>query len=233
MRWFAQVHLANWSLAWTTPSPGPGRRETVVPDSPWNPTLPLSISSRRASPLGWRASEAGAVPIEMKMRCQNSNCEPWWQSPRQGTHAPSLGREVSSSAWLCHLQCDLSKSPGHSILSSEMRIIVATLWMLCAVRSHFSCVRLSATLWTIAHQAPLTTGFSRQEYWSGLPCPSPVDLPNPGIEIASLISPALAGWLFTTSTTWETLWMLHEYPINHFYQILSTCEMLATVNKKF
>ena len=44
-----------------------------------------------------------------------------------------------------------------------------------------SCVQLFATLWSIAHQAPLSMGFSRQEYWSGLPFPSPRDLPNPGI----------------------------------------------------
>ena len=43
-----------------------------------------------------------------------------------------------------------------------------------------SQVRLSATPWTVAHQAPLSTGFSRQEYWSGLPCPPPGDLPDPG-----------------------------------------------------
>ena len=43
-------------------------------------------------------------------------------------------------------------------------------------------VRLFATLWTVAHQAPLSMGFSRQEYWSGLPFPSPGDLPDPGIE---------------------------------------------------
>ena len=45
-----------------------------------------------------------------------------------------------------------------------------------------SCVQLFATLWTVAHQAPPSMGFSRQEYWSGLPFPSPGDLPNPGIE---------------------------------------------------
>ena len=45
-----------------------------------------------------------------------------------------------------------------------------------------SRVRLFANLWTVAHQAPLSLGFSRQEYWSGLPFPSPGDLPNPGIE---------------------------------------------------
>ena len=52
-------------------------------------------------------------------------------------------------------------------------------------------------------QTPLSMGFSRQEYWSGLPCPPPGDLPDPGIELASLASPVLTGGFFTTSTTWE------------------------------
>ena len=51
--------------------------------------------------------------------------------------------------------------------------------------SHFSCVSLFATPWTVAHQAPLSMGFSRQEYWSGVPFPSPGDLPDPGIEPGS------------------------------------------------
>ena len=65
--------------------------------------------------------------------------------------------------------------------------------------SHFSHVRFLLTWWTVAHQAPL----SKQEYWSGLPCPPPGDLPNPGIESMSLMSPALAGGFLTTSATWE------------------------------
>ena len=69
--------------------------------------------------------------------------------------------------------------------------------------SRFSRVGLFVTPWTIAHQAPLSMGFSRQEYWSGLPGPSPGDLPDPGIEPTSLVSPALAGGFFTTSTTWK------------------------------
>ena len=60
-----------------------------------------------------------------------------------------------------------------------------------------SCVRLSVTLWTVACQAPLSVGFSRQEYWSGLPFPPSGDLPDPGIKPASLVSPALAGGFFT------------------------------------
>ena len=48
-----------------------------------------------------------------------------------------------------------------------------------------SCIRLFATPWTVAYQAPPSMGFSRQEYWSGLPFPSPGDLPDPGIEPGS------------------------------------------------
>ena len=60
-----------------------------------------------------------------------------------------------------------------------------------------SCPTL-CDLWTVADQSPLSMGFSRQEYWSGLPFPSPGDLPDPGIELVSLASPALAGGFFTT-----------------------------------
>ena len=59
--------------------------------------------------------------------------------------------------------------------------------MLCCVLSSLSLVRLFATPWVIACQAPLSIGFSRQEYWSGLPCPLPGDLPNPGIKPRSPI----------------------------------------------
>ena len=55
------------------------------------------------------------------------------------------------------------------------------MYMKVKVKS-LSCVRHFATLWTVAHQAPPSMGFSRQEYWSGLPFPSPGDLPDPGIE---------------------------------------------------
>ena len=60
---------------------------------------------------------------------------------------------------------------------------------------------LTVTPWTAVHQAPLSIGSSRQEYWTGLPHPPPGDLPDPGIKPASLMSPALAGRFFTTSTT--------------------------------
>ena len=59
--------------------------------------------------------------------------------------------------------------------------------------------------WTVAHQAPPSMELSRQEYWSGLACPFPGNLPDPGIEPVSLMSPALAGVFFTTATTSEAL----------------------------
>ena len=70
------------------------------------------------------------------------------------------------------------------------------------VLCHFSHVGLFATAWnTVAHQAPLSMGFSRQEYWSGLVFPSPGGLPDPGIEPETLIPPVLAVWFFITSAT--------------------------------
>ena len=64
-------------------------------------------------------------------------------------------------------------------------------------------IQLFKTLRTVACQAPQFMGFSRYEYWSGLPCPLPGDLPNPGIEPMSVMPLALAGRFFTTNTIWE------------------------------
>ena len=69
--------------------------------------------------------------------------------------------------------------------------------------NRFSHVQLFATLRTVNRQAPLSMGFFRQEYWSGLPCPPPGDHPDSGIEPMSLVSPALPGGFSITSATWE------------------------------
>ena len=75
------------------------------------------------------------------------------------------------------------------------------IFLCVCVLSCFSRVQLFATLWAVALLAPLSMGFSRQEYWSGLPCPPPGDLPNPGTKPASLMSPAVAIRFFATSAT--------------------------------
>ena len=72
----------------------------------------------------------------------------------------------------------------------------------CVV-SHLSRIWLFTTLWTGAHQVPLSMEFPRQGYWSELPCLPPRDLTHPGIEPPSVMSPALSGRFFTTSAKWE------------------------------
>ena len=69
--------------------------------------------------------------------------------------------------------------------------------------SWFSSVPLFVILWTVTHQAPLSMGISRQEYWSELPCPPSGGLPDSDIEPVSLLSPALVSSFFTTYATWE------------------------------
>ena len=81
-----------------------------------------------------------------------------------------------------------------------------------------SHVQLFVTPWTIAHQAPLSMGFPRQEYWRGLPFPSPGDLPNPGSEPSS---PALSGGFFTTEPSGKPhvyMWIHICTHILHIYE---------------
>ena len=90
-------------------------------------------------------------------------------------------------------------------LESGMVVVETGVCVCVCVLSCFSRVHLFETPRTVALQAPLSMGFSWQEYWCGLPCPFPGDFPNPGIKPMSLMSPALAGRFFTTSTAWKAL----------------------------
>ena len=94
-----------------------------------------------------------------------------------------------------------------------------SIWIHVWVLSHFSHDQIFVTLWTVSHQAPLSMGFPRQEYWSGLPFPSPGDLLNPGIKLVSLASPTLAGRFFTNCATWEAL-------------LTNCCSLIFCRNKK-
>ena len=88
-------------------------------------------------------------------------------------------------------------------------------WPCCIyLVSCFSCVQLCATLWTVAFQAPLCMGFSRQEYWTGLPCPSPGDLPNTRIELRS---PTL--WADSLPKYWDILYTEINFTINNTFYV--------------
>ena len=93
------------------------------------------------------------------------------------------------------------------------------------VLSHFSCVQHFATPWTAAHQAPLSMGFSRQEYWSGLPCPPPGDLSDPGIEPVSLTSPSLAGGSSPLAPPGKPTWRGTEAK---YQQLVPTCRHVGS-----
>ena len=77
-----------------------------------------------------------------------------------------------------------------------LSVYVCVCVCVCAL-SHFSHVQRFAMLWTVPRQAPLSMRFSKQKYWCGLPYPPPADLPSPGVEPVSLISPALTGRFLT------------------------------------
>ena len=131
------------------------------------------------------------LTLQLKMRegSQGSSTS-GFLPPSEGRSGVMLGTGQALLALPWHLLCQ--RSPTY----------VPHCYNAC-ILSRFSRVCLCETLWTVARQAPLPMGFSRQEYWSGLPCPPLGDLSHPGIEPVSLTSLALAGGFFTTSTTWE------------------------------
>ena len=102
-------------------------------------------------------------------------------------------------ASLCISQLQIQWHHIDTLKLAIVRIFVSCAYLL----SPFSRIWLLATQWTVAHQASLSMGFSKQEYWSGLLHHPPGDLPDPGIESTSFTSPALARGFFATSTTWE------------------------------
>ena len=87
------------------------------------------------------------------------------------------------------MDCSLPGSSIHGIFQARVLEWGAIAFSL----SCYNGVQFFATLWTVAWQVPLSMGFSKQEYWSGLPCPPPEDLPHPGMEPVALTSPAFAG----------------------------------------
>ena len=105
-----------------------------------------------------------------------------------GSKDPGWGESAGQAAKLCwHLATESRGSLPITAKSNSCML------------SHAGVSHSFVTLCTVAHQALLSTELSRQEYWNGLPFPPPRDLPNPGMEPASLVSPALAGGFFTTS----------------------------------
>ena len=98
--------------------------------------------------------------------------------------APCSNNQSYGTIWLFKLciSITLAKTKLKRLMNIYFPLIIFPSNHIAPVVQSPSCVRLFSTSWTVAHQAPLPMGFSRQEYWSGLPCPPPGDLPNPGME---------------------------------------------------
>ena len=85
-----------------------------------------------------------------------------------------------------------------TVTLGKKKSIYSPHWLICMFVQLLSHIQLFATPWIVAHQDPLSMEFSRHERWSGLPFPTPGDLPDPETKPASLVSPALASGFFTT-----------------------------------
>ena len=118
----------------------------------------------------------GTQRIRSKSLCRMFRLSGFW-------HAPSRSALEGRDQMLCRLPTASASPRGWN----------DPVYCMCIPGQLLSRVQLFATPWTVAHQASLSMGFSRQEYWSGLPFPSPRDLPNPGIKPMSPVSPALTG----------------------------------------
>ena len=113
-----------------------------------------------------------------------------------GGHVPCLNNNLAGNNIFCQgrvikyrVDNELETSRNEKSIKEKytLKILFPAIWQIVVVLL-LSCVRLFATPWTVDCQASLSMGFPRQEYWNGLPFPSPGDLPNPGIEPASLVS---------------------------------------------
>ena len=115
------------------------------------------------------------------------------------------------------MQWFLVSSQSYATIASNYRTFSSSpkpINMCAYALSCFSHAQLFVTLWTVALWAPLSMRFSRQEYWSGLPCLPPGECPNSQIKPMSLTSPALADMLFTSMATWEACMFYIVHNIN-------------------
>ena len=151
----------------------------------WHPPCPVGTPALQVAPQG------PLVAGLHGLLCPS----PLMLASPEGRAGPDPQTETSPAQSEGHPLQGPAAVPSHGLESC-----LSSVWWPCALLSR---VQLFATPWTAARQAPLSVGFSRQEHCSGWPCPPPGDLPHPGIEPASLMSPALTGGFFIMSTTFE------------------------------
>ena len=151
-----------------------------------SPDLVTPFPALFCAPEGWPIWAA----------CFRLTC--WWASGWVWVEGyTSRSWECGRESWSFLTSSLSARHQGHGCNPGWPQVSWWSLLCEC-VLSHFSDVQLILTVWTVVCQAPLSMGFSRKEYWSGLPCPPSGDLSNPRIKPTALMSPALAGGFFPT-----------------------------------
>ena len=139
------------------------------------------VNNLPAMQVTWVQSLGWEDPLEEGM-ATHSSILAWrilWTEEPGGLQSTGLQRAINTFASLHQMPPPTLRAP----LPPALSLFLLLFNLFCHVLSHFSHVQLFSTPWTAACQTPLTMKYSRQEYWSGEPFPSPGDLPNPGIKI--------------------------------------------------
>ena len=185
------------------------------------------IRGRHTLCLEWQnpslGCTTGQVLVAQPCLCDSMGCSPPGQTEHKVCVSPNLPLLATRRACAVYKRHSPAWQPrplsGHYLLSFSFLMpsfkivkskgIIYWKWMKYGYWWWFShlptCIPLLVTLWTVASQAPPSMGFPRQEYWSGLPFPSPGDLPNPGTEP---MSPSLAGRFFSNWATRKAQYMV-------------------------
>ena len=241
------VHWKDWCWSWNSNTLATWFEELTPWKRPW--CWERLKAGREEDARGWDGWMASLTQRIWVWASSGS----WWRAVRPGV-LQSMGSQRVGHDWATELNCTLRSNTSQidwyqsllpirwnskNCLLKKVKNLPNFLIipMHPCVLSRFSHVRLFVTPWTVAHQAPLSMGFSRQEYWSGLPCPPPGDLPDSGIEPESLMSPALAGRFFTTSATWEAHNTHNRPQIQSWYSLpplpspLAKCRIQGTFSE--
>ena len=174
--------------------------------APWSLLKFCMISKKCSGVIHTLCSLLWYLEAGIIRKCFSVAWDMW--TPKQPVVPQSLSPLDSRAASAMCLPVTFEKAGPSSLVIfpwHSWRSVCLCVWVVACMHDEVrqSCLTLH-DLWTVAHQAPLSMGFSRQECWNGLPFPPPGDLPNPGMELKSLMSPALAGGIITTSAAWET-----------------------------
>ena len=190
-KYYLNIHWKDWSWSWNSNTLATWWKNWLLGKDP-------------DAGKHWREEKGTTedVMVEWHHRLDGHEFEQapgvgdWQEAWRDGVHGITKSWSQRSN-WTELI--NTTETPGRK----QLVIIIHT--------GVLSCIWLFVTAWVVAHQAPLSMGFSRQEYWSGLPFPSPDDLPNLGIELASSEFSALVGGFFTTEAPAQPIY----HPVQH------------------